>query len=221
MSTAPIHLPNPRLYALARAVVRALLWLLTRTEIRGQENIPPLGPYIILTNHLSTIDPPLIMAVFPSPVTVFAGHTHRHEFIIGEVMNALGAIWVKRGEVDRHALRAALDALKAGGLLGLAPEGTRSRTGGLLKGKIGAAYLATRADAPLVPVALTGTEIGLPALLKLGRPRITVTIGPPFRLPNPNPQAGRQELEVHTDLIMRTLAEMLPDKYRGVYRDSV
>jgi 1-acyl-sn-glycerol-3-phosphate acyltransferase len=159
------------------------------------------------------------MAVFPSPVTVFAGHTHRHEFIIGEVMNALGAIWVKRGEVDRHALRAALDALKAGGLLGLAPEGTRSRTGGLLKGKIGAAYLATRADAPLVPVALTGTEIGLPALLKLGRPRITVTIGPPFRLPNP--QAGRQELEAHTDLIMRTLAEMLPDKYRGVYRDSV
>jgi 1-acyl-sn-glycerol-3-phosphate acyltransferase len=219
MSTAPIRLPNPHLYAIVRAVARALLWLLTRTEIRGLEHVPARGPYIILTNHLSAIDPPLIMAVFPSPITVFAGHTHRHEFIIGEVMNALGAIWVKRGEVDRHALRAALDALKAGGILGLAPEGTRSRTGGLLKGKIGAAYLASRVDVPLIPAALTGTEVGLLVLLKLGRPRTTVTIGPPFRLPNANPQASRQELEEYTELMMRTLAGMLPEQYRGEYRD--
>lgn len=220
MPAAPIRLPNPRLYAAVRTVVRLLFTLLTRTEIRGSENLPARGPYIMLTNHLSAIDPPLIMAIGPSPITVFAGHTHRHEFIIGAVMNALGAIWVRRGEVDRQALRTALDVLKAGGILGLAPEGTRSRTGGLLKGKIGAAYLAAHADVPLVPVALTGTEIGLSALLKLGRPRIHVTIGPQFRLPKSNSPASRQELEEHAELIMRTLAGMLPEKYRGVYRDG-
>ena len=219
MPTPQTRHPNPRLYALVRAAVRLLLRLLTRTEIRGSENVPPRGPYIILTNHLSAIDPPLIMAVFPSPITVFAGHTHRHEFIVGAVMNALGAIWVRRGEVDREALRTAIDVLKGGGILGVAPEGTRSRTGGLLTGKIGAAYLATRADIPLIPVALVGTEIGLPALFRLGRPHITVIIGPPFRLQNPSPHANRKELEAHTELIMRTLAAMLPEKYRGAYRD--
>ena len=221
MPTRLAHHPNPYLYAILRAIVRLLFRLLTRTEIRGTKNMPAHGPFIVLTNHLSAIDPPLILAVIPAPITVFAAHTHRHEFFVGELMNAMGAIWVRRGEVDREALNAAIEVLKEGGVIGLAPEGTRSRTGALIEGKIGAAYLATRADVPLVPVALTGTEIGLPAVFRLTRPRITVTIGPPFRLPNPNPQAGRQELEVHTDLIMRTLAEMLPDKYRGVYRDSV
>ncbi len=219
MPTQRTRHPNPHLYALVRATARILLQLLTRTEVRGLENVPAHGPYIIVTNHLSAIDPPLIMAMFPLPTTVFAGHTHRHEFVIGGVMNALGAIWVRRGEVDREALRTALDVLKDGGILGMAPEGTRSRTGGLLKGKIGAAYLATRANVPLVPVALTGTEIGLPALFRLSRPRITVTIGPPFRLQSSDPHAGRKELEAHTETIMRTLAEMLPEKYRGVYRD--
>ena len=218
MPTSRSRHPNSLIYHLVRSLVRVLLRLLTRTEISGQENIPAHGPCIVLTNHLSAIDPPLIMAVFPWPITVFAGHTHRHEFIAGAVMNALGAIWVRRGEVDREALRIALKVLKDGGILGVAPEGTRSRTGGLLKGKIGAAYLAARADVPLVPVVLTGTEIGLPALFRLGRPRITVVIGPPFRLPS-SPQAGRKELEAHTETIMRTLASMLPEKYRGAYRD--
>ena len=143
------------------------------------------------------------------------------EFIVGELMNALGAIWVRRGEVDRESLRSALEVLKAGGVIGMSPEGTRSRTGGLLEGKIGAAYLASRADAPLVPVALAGTEIGLPSVFRLTRPRLTVTIGKPFCLPGASPRADRSQLQAHTGLIMRTLAAMLPEKLRGAYRDTV
>jgi 1-acyl-sn-glycerol-3-phosphate acyltransferase len=157
----------------------------------------------------------------PTCITVFAADTHRREFIVGELMNALGAIWVRRSEVDREALRAAIDVLKAGGVIGMAPEGTRSRTGGLLEGKIGAAYIANRADVLLVPVALAGTEIGLPSVFRLTRPRLTVTIGKPFRLPNANPQVDRQQLQAHTELIMQTLAAMLPEKLRGVYRNRV
>jgi 1-acyl-sn-glycerol-3-phosphate acyltransferase len=181
------------------------------------ENLPAHGPYIVLTNHLSAIDPPLILAAIPTPITVFAAHTHRHEFVVGELMNAMGAIWVRRGEADREALKAAVELLKDGGVIGLAPEGTRSKTGALIEGKIGAAYLATRTDVPLVPVAVTGTEVGLPAVFRLSRPRITITIGPPFRLPDSSPQASRAQLQMYTDLIMRILAGMLPEKYRGVY----
>ncbi len=214
------HHPNPHLYAILRALVRFLFRLLTRTEYRGTENLPAHGPYIVLTNHMSAIDAPLILAAVPAPTTVFAAHTHRHEFFVGELMNALGAIWIRRGEADREALKAAVKLLKEGGVIGLAPEGTRSKTGALIEGKIGAAYLATRAGVPLVPIVLTGTEVGLPAVLRLSRPRITVTIGPPFRLPDSSPQVNRAQLQAYTDLIMRTLAGMLPEKYRGVYRDS-
>jgi 1-acyl-sn-glycerol-3-phosphate acyltransferase len=217
MPTLRSHHPNPRLYAILRAIVRFLFRLLTRTEYRGLENLPAHGPYIVLTNHLSAIDAPLILAAIPTPITVFAAHTHRHEFLVGELMNAMGAIWVRRGEADREALKAAVELLKDGGVIGLAPEGTRSKTGALIEGKIGAAYLATRTDVPLVPVAVTGTEVGLPAVFRLSRPRITITIGPPFRLPDSSPQASRAQLQMYTDLIMRILAGMLPEKYRGVY----
>jgi len=217
MPTARSHHANPHLYAILRAIVRLLFQLLCRTEYRGLENLPAHGPYIVLTNHLSAIDPPLILAAIPTPITVFAAHTHRHEFLVGELMNAMGAIWVRRGEADREALKAAVELLKDGGVIGLAPEGTRSKTGALIEGKIGAAYLATRTDVPLVPVAVTGTEVGLPAVFRLSRPRITITIGPPFHLPDSSPQASRTQLQAYTDLIMRTLAGMLPEKYRGVY----
>lgn len=208
---------NPRIYFFVRGVVRLLFTLLTRQQISGLENIPAQGPYLIVTNHLGTLDPPFIMAVFPAPIVVFAASTHRHDLFVGELMNQLGAIWVRRGEVDRQALRAALDALAAGEVVGLAPEGTRSKTGALQQGKIGAAYLATHADVPLVPVVLTGTEDAIAQLKRLRRPHLTATVGKPFRLP----KSGRvsiAELEEYTDQIMRVLAEMLPEKYRGVYR---
>ncbi len=218
MPTASHH-PNPILYAIIRAGLRVLVRLLTRTQLRGLENLPPHGPYIMVTNHLSAIDAPLVMAMIPAQMTVFAADTHRHEFVVGRLMNALNAIWVRRGEVDREALRAALAVLNDGGIMGFAPEGTRSKTGSLQEGKIGAAYLAAQARVPLVPTAITGTEIGLPALFRLGRPRLTFTIGPPFRLPESNGRPDRQELARDTELIMRTIARMLPEKYRGVYGD--
>ena len=221
MSIQKPRLPNPQVYAVVRGFVRLAVWLLTRTTIHGLENLPTTGPYIVVTNHLSAIDPPLILASIPACITVFAADTHRHEFIVGGLMDKLGAIWVRRGEMDRKALHSALDVLNVGGIIGFAPEGTRSKTGGLQQGKIGAAYLANRTGVPLVPVALAGTEVGLPSLLRLGRPRLNVTIGKPFYLPDRNLHAGKQQLQAHTELIMRTLAAMLPENLRGIYRDGV
>jgi len=217
MLTEHTHLPNPILYALIRGVVRLMLKLLTRTQILGQENLPPGGAFITASNHLSMLDAPLIMAAVPARITVFAAHTHRHEFFVGTLMSALGAIWVRRGEADREAIRAALQVLRQGGVIGAAPEGTRSKTRALQQGKIGPAYLATRAGVPIVPIALIGTEAGLKGVFTLRRPRLTVIVGAPLALPGATPNASKQQLEQYTDLVMQTLAGMLPEKYRGVY----
>lgn len=207
---------NPRLYFLVRGLARFLFTLLTQWRVSGLENVPERGPYLVITNHLGTFDPPLIMAALPVPIMVFAASTHRHDLIIGELMNQVGAIWVRRGEVDRQALRAALDVLEAGDVMGVAPEGTRSKTGALQAGKVGAAYLATRGDVSMLPVALTGTEDAVAQLKRLRRPSLTVTIGKPFRLPKSG-HVSMAELEEYTDQIMHVLAAMLPEKYRGAY----
>ncbi len=124
------------LYRVLRAVVNVLLGLISRREYVGLENIPAEPPYILVTNHLAAFDSPLLMAVCPHTIRAFAAAKHRRNPIYAPILAIVGSIWVRRGEVDRKALREALDVLKRGEVLGMAPEGTRARgTYALQKGK--------------------------------------------------------------------------------------
>lgn len=207
-------------YGFVRKVIQALLPLIADHEIVGQEHIPSKGPYIIVTNHLGIADPPVILTALPVRTRVLAGSTWRVHPLFGPLLSSMGAIWVRRGEVDRKALRQASEVLEQGGILSLAIEGTRSRTGGLQRGKTGAAYLALRYDVPILPVVVTGTEQLFRNLLRLRRTRLKTVIGKPLRLPQPNSRIRSQDLDAYTDLIMLELARMLPEQYRGVYRDD-
>lgn len=205
------------MYAVLRRLVRCLFPLLVRIQVTGQENFPPSGPYILATNHLSAFDSPLLMMVCPHTVRAFAASKHRRNPFYFVVLSAAGSIWVRRGEIDREALRGAFEVLKRGEVLGIAPEGTRARkVYALQPGKTGAAYIATRADVPIVPVGLTGTEKIKQNLPRLRRTDVTVTIGEPFRLPESGRVRG-PKLDEYTDLIMRRIAVLLPPEYRGVY----
>ena len=191
--------------------------LTTRTTVIGAENIPSSPPYLLATNHLSAFDIPLLAAVFPHPVRALAAIEHRANPLYAPILEASGAIWVRREEVDRRALREALEILEQGEVLGIAPEGTRADTShALQEGKAGAAYIATRADVPLVPVGIAGTEKIKGSLLRLHRPQVRVAIGEPFHLPESG-HVRSQKLGEYTDLIMHRIAELLPEKYRGVY----
>jgi 1-acyl-sn-glycerol-3-phosphate acyltransferase len=131
------------------------------------------------------------------------------------------SIFVARGEADREALGKALAVLRAGQSLTVAPEGTRRRTGGLLPGKNGPVYLASRGPAPIVPVVVWGQETAMGTLRRLRRPDVHVRIGPPISLP---PEAGRarsEALSEYTDELMLEMARMLPPAYRGYYRDRL
>ena len=207
---------NPLYRALFRALCRALFGAFTRLEISGLEHLPAGGPLLLVSNHLHWLDPPLLFAVLPFPVPVMAAEKYERKYQ-GCLMRPLGVIFVQRGEVDRQALRKALAILESGGVIGIAPEGTRSKTGGLQEGKRGAAYLAYRSGAPLLPVAIAGVDMVFPALRRLRRARVTVSIGPVFRLPEVADKASSAEMDAATELIMRRLAELLPEQYRGVY----
>jgi len=200
-----------------RIIVKGLLGLITRREYAGLENIPAEPPYIIVTNHLAVFDSPVLLTVCPHTVRAFAAAKHKRNPFYALILVMMGSIWVRRGEVDRRALKGALDVLKRGEVLGMAPEGTRARGPyALQKGKTGPAYIATRADVQIVPVGLTGTEKIKRNLPRMRRTDVRVVVGKPFRLPESGRVRG-PKLREYTDLIMYRIAELLPEEYRGVY----
>lgn len=211
----------PVLFRIVRAAFDALFYLVIRREYVGLENIPDEPPYILVTNHLSLLDTPVLLTICRHTTRALVAAKYRRNPLYASLLALMGTVWVHRGKVDRGALQGALDALNRGQVLGLAPEGTRARacTHGayaLQRGKTGAAYLATRADVPIVPVALTGTEKIKQNLPRLRRTPVRIVVGKPFRLPESGRVRG-EKLRQYTDLIMHRIAELLPEEYRGVY----
>ena len=208
-----------RVYRISRGVIGFLLRTLSRLEVHGLDHVPDRGPYLLVVNHLHWLDSPVLMVVMPHPIRVFAGEKWGKHLLIGPLMRAVNAIFVNRGEVDRKALREALATIKAGGVLGMAPEGTRSKTGGLQRGRSGAAYLAYHSGVRLLPAATTGQEHVVSSLLHLRRARVRVVLGPLFEPPPVSGKVTTAHLDSFTEEIMHHLAALLPPEYRGVYAD--
>ncbi len=200
-------------------ILRFLLPFLFRMDVRGIEHLPDRGPAIITPNHVSWFDVIFMAAYNKVPPVTFAAEKWNKVPVINSLLRHFGqAIFVNRGAPDKQALTAALRALRAGRVLGVAPEGTRSHDGVLQKGHDGAAWLASRTDALIIPVAVWGHEDVIAGhWLRLRRPHIHFYVGEPFRLP-PEARATRsRELKPYTEMIMHRIAAMLPPERRGPY----
>jgi len=203
-----------------RWLVRSLFRLLSDLHIEGMENIPLSGPRLLAVNHLSYFDVALMFAHLGSDdVATWGAEKYERHWLFGTLLRLGKVIFIRRGEVDRGALDAAVDWLRAGKTFGLAPEGTRSRTGALLRAKTGVAYLAYESGAVIIPAAVFGTETIGHALLRLRRPRVTMRIGLAFTLPAPDPKTRTASLRRDVDEVMCRIAALLPSKYWGVYAD--
>jgi len=202
-----------------RAIVRFVFKLFTDWEVVGVENVPQNGPLISVSNHTHWLDPPLLMGSLPRRIYPLVADKWRHRPVIGQLVASVGAIFIRRGEVDRRALRQAMAVLKQGKVLGIAPEGTRSKTGAMQRGRGGAAYIASSMGVPLLPVGIISVEKALGKLRRLRRPQVKVVIGRPFTLATlPGKAGGRSKcLEEYTTQIMHRIAELLPEEYRGLY----
>lgn len=145
------------MYRIFRRMFYILFRLFYRWEVVGLENIPPKGPVILCSNHISLMDPPLVgSAFFHRQVYFMAKEELFHIPVISFLLRKFGAFPVKRELSDRRAIRTALQVLKDEQILGIFPEGTRSRTGKLGKGNSGVALFALRSDALVIPVAVIG-----------------------------------------------------------------
>jgi len=204
-------------YYVSRVVIRILLLLLTRCQVKGRENIPCQGPLLVVANHLSLVDPPLLGASLNRKAMFMAKKNLFHFKIIGYFLRGVGAFPVHRGRMDRQGIRQAHQVLDDGLALVMFPEGMRSRSGQLRPAFSGAARIASRASVPVLPVAISGTEKLERLSCLMHRPRITVSFGQPFYLPSPQSKPTRQELSELTDTIMQHIAELLPQEYRGEY----
>ena len=204
---------------LARAIVGAGVRAGARIEVEGLEYVPSSGPFILVGNHLSMSDIPVVWPRLDRSIIPLVSHDLRKTRWLRWVLSGIGhAVYIRRGEGDKDALARGLAVLRAGGALVIAPEGSRS-PGGLRRGNIGAAYLATHAGVPVVPIVAWGQEDFTSSWRRLRRAPVRVRFGAPFELPAGRPSG--QELLEYSEQIMLTLARMLPPEYRGVYAEAV
>jgi len=212
---------RPLMRGLARAIVR----LLTRTTVSGVEHVPAGGPLIVVFNHLGHLDAAVLIAGLPVDIEAIALADLLRVPVTGFIMRLYGVIPVHRDDIDHKLIKRALQELDAGRVLALAPEGRMSLTGALEQARGGAAYLALKSKAPILPIALTGSENRsvYGAWKRLRRPHITATIGEPLRVPDAplSAQQRKTSLEQTSTLIMTRLARLLPAEYRGVYAGLV
>lgn len=204
-------------YYLERIIFRLLFMLFTRRRVKGRANVPHRGPLIVVANHLNLADPPLVGVCMRRRIVFMAKEEVFRHPLQGLVARGAGAFPVRRGQLDRMALRRAEEVLERGLILGMFPEGTRSATAQMQQGYQGTSLIALRSGAPILPIGIVGTEKIKSRLAVLRRPEIIVNIGEPVNLPPIDGKLTRHKLALATDFIMMRIAELLPESYRGVY----
>jgi 1-acyl-sn-glycerol-3-phosphate acyltransferase len=201
-------------------IARTLFRLLFSWEAQGRENVPPTGPLIVIANHVHLLDPILLLISFPRWVSFMAKQELFRNPLLRPILRWAQVFVVRRQGTTaekRQAIQQAKDLLDRGLVIGMFPEGKRSREGKLLPGRTGSARIASKTGAFLLPVGITGTDKikGITWLWR--RPHIIVNIGQPFRLPSPDGRLNKTQLELLTTNLMSEIAVLLPPEYQGAY----
>lgn len=207
----------PWFYYAGRLIVRLLLFLFARWQVRGRQNIPLQGPLLAVANHLHLADPPVVAVSLPRKSMFMAKEELFRSRFSRYFVSSFGAFPVYRGRLDRRILRQAERVLTDGLVLIMFPEGTRSKNAQLQPALPGAVLIAIRSSAPILPIGISGTERIKGVAWWLRRPRITVNIGSPFNLPPSTGKLTKTEMAKLTNLIMTRISELLPPEYQGHY----
>lgn len=207
---------------IALALARPLVKVLISWEVKGKENVPLTGPLIVIANHVHLADPVLLALSFPRWINFMAKEQLFHYPILRHIIRWSQAFSVSRqGTIKdkRKVVEQAKDILNKGLVLGVFPEGHRSREAKLEYGKPGAAVIASRMGIPLLPVGIIGTG----ELKGIGwiwrRPHIVINIGQPFKFPPVDGRLTRPQIKSLSETMMRKIAILLPPENRGIYGD--
>ena len=209
----------PSFYWGATYALRGVLWIVGRWKPIGRENVPAEGALIVVSNHLNNTDPPILAAGVARRRIRFMAKIELYKYPFGVIPRLYGAFPVRRLEADMGAILNAERILKSGGVIGMFPEGTRSRTRTLGTPHPGTALIALRSGATILPCAITGTEqLGKP-LAYFRKPRVTVRIGEPFAVEQVR-RPTEAQVSGLTHRLFTEIAALLPPQYVGTYTGS-
>ena len=208
---------RPWFYYLANRVLRVVFDIILRVELRGLENVPRDGALIVAISHSSFIDPVLMGVYLPREVVPMAKIEAFDIPILGACIRWYGAFAVRRGEVDVRAFKNALQVLRGQVAMVIAPEGHRSETGALQRGREGAIMLSLRSGAAMLPVAVSGGKPLWKNLAHLRRTEMKIFVGEPV-LPTVSKPTRDQTTEMSDELMLR-IAALMPRELHGYYRD--
>ena len=203
-----------------RFLARIIIRIMANVEVVGWENFPQKGGCVAVSNHIGRLDAMLaLMLPERNDIIMMIAEKYQKYAFWRFWMWLFDAIWLNRFEADFHAMREVVKRLKAGGILAIAPEGTRSQTGTLLEGKPGAAFLASKAQVPILPMAIMGTEdaVVMAKLKRLQRLKIKIVMGEPFMLPPIDRKNKEAYFQAQTDEIMCRIGTLMPATYHGEY----
>lgn len=208
-------------YKTIRSIVRFIMNIIADVEVVGLEKLPQ-GNVILAANHLGRLDTAvLIYALERDDLIMAVAEKYKDHPIFGAIGRSVNAIWLNRFEADFAALREILARMQKGGLMVIAPEGTRSKSEALQEGKMGVAFLASKSGFPVMPIALTGTEDRgvIENLKRFRRSKIKAVAGELFYIEIPKGKGREEAMRNATDEIMCQIAAKLPESYRGFYKD--
>jgi len=189
-------------------------------KVEGRENIPLTGPLILAANHVHVLDPFFLIFISPRWINFVAKEELFRSPLLRPWLHLVGAFPIRReGKVreKQKILKSARNALEKGLILGMFPEGGRSRDGKLRKGKPGSVVIASKTNVPILPVGIVGTDKikGISWLWK--RLDIVVNIGKPFKLPPTSDRMSKSQMQLLTTQLMSEIAALLPPEYQGAY----
>ena len=208
-------------YKTLRSIVRFVMNIIADVEVVGLDKLPQ-GNLMIAANHLGRLDTAVLLyAIDREDIIMAVAEKYKDHFLFGAIGRAVNAIWLNRFEADFSALREILARMQKGGLMVIAPEGTRSKTEALQEGKMGVAFLASKSGYPVMPIALTGTEDRgvITNLKRFRRSKIKAVAGELFYIEVPKGKGREEAMRNATDEIMCQIAAKLPESYRGFYKD--
>lgn len=207
-------------FRIVTSTLKGVIRILCRVHDEQLVRVPQTGPLIAVANHINFLEVPLLYThLMPRPVTGFAKAEHGRNIFGTLLFEVWDGIPLNRGEADMAAFRQALKALKAGKILAVAPEGTRSGHGRLQQGLPGAVFLALHSGAPVLPIAYWGGELFWHNLPRLRRTEFYMAVGRPFHIDAGGVRVTHQVRYQMADEMMYQIAALLPPPYRGIYSD--